>query len=137
MADAKTKVRGASVDAFLEAIPNDQIRDDCRTVAALMRKATKAEPRMWGTNIVGFGTRQQRYADGREATWMVTAFAPRKQNITLYLDPAFDGRDELLPKLGKHTIGQSCLHIKRLSDVHLPTLEKIVKASVRRTLENQ
>lgn len=137
MAEAQTKVSDASVDEFLDGIASEQIRDDCRTVAAIMQKATKSGPRMWGTNIVGFGTRHQRYADGKEATWMMIAFAPRKQNITLYLDPAFDGRDDLLPKLGKHTIGQSCLHIKRLSDVHRPTLEKIVKASVRRTLENE
>ena len=86
---------------------------------------------MWGAGIVGFGTYRCTYANGREADWMVTAFSPRKQNITLYLMGGFAGRDELMAALGKHSCGKSCLYIKRLSDVHLPTLKKLVRASVQ------
>lgn len=32
---------------------------------------------------------------------------------------------------GKHTTGKSCLYIKRLADVDLPTLEKLIQRSVR------
>lgn len=129
MPEAKTKLTGASVDDFLDAIENDQIRDDCRTIAGIMAKAAKAPPRMWGTSIVGFGTQRTTYASGREAEWMLTAFSPRKQNITLYLGHLDEQRD-LLDKLGTHSCGKGCLYIKRLSDVHLPTLIKLVKSSV-------
>ena len=129
MPEAKTKLTGASVDDFLDAIENDQIRDDCRTIAGIMEKAAKAPPRMWGTSIVGFGTQRTTYASGREAEWMLTAFSPRKQNITLYLGHLDEQRD-LLDKLGTHSCGKGCLYIKRLSDVHLPTLTKLVKSSV-------
>jgi hypothetical protein len=94
-----------------------------------MQKATKAPPRMWGTSIVGFGTLRYTYANGKDAEFMVTAFAPRKQNITLYLGHLDEQRD-LLEKLGTHSCGKGCLYIKRLSDVHLPTLTKLVKSSV-------
>jgi hypothetical protein len=40
-------------------------------------------------------------------------------------------RTNLLKDLGTHACGKGCLYIKRLSDVHLPTLKKIVAASVR------
>jgi Domain of unknown function (DU1801). len=129
MPEAKTKLTGASVDDFLDAIENDQIRDDCRTIAGIMEKAANAPPRMWGTSIVGFGTQRTTYASGREAEWMLTAFSPRKQNITLYLGHLDEQRD-LLDKLGTHSCGKGCLYIKRLSDVHLPTLTKLVKSSV-------
>jgi hypothetical protein len=62
---------------------------------------------------------------------MVIAFSPRKTNLTLYVGRRFDGRDALLKTLGKHSTGGGCLYIKRLSDVHLPTLKKIVAASVK------
>jgi hypothetical protein len=129
MGEAKTRLTGASVDKFLDAIENDQVRDDCRTIAGIMAKAAKAPPRMWGTSIVGFGTQRTTYASGREAEWMLTAFSPRKQNITLYLGHLDEQRD-LLDKLGTHSCGKGCLYIKRLSDVHLPTLTKLVKSSV-------
>jgi hypothetical protein len=130
MPELKTKLTGASVDDFLDAIENDQVRDDCRTIAGIMENATKAPPRMWGSSIVGFGTAKYRYASGKEGEFMLTAFSPRKQNITLYLTPNLAAHSELLGTLGAHSCGKGCLYIKRLSDVHVPTLTKLVKASV-------
>ena len=129
MAEPKTKLMTASVDDFLGTIEQDQVRDDCRTIAALMEKATKAPPRMWGSSIVGFGTCRYCYANGKEAEFMLIAFSPRKQNITLYLGHLEEQR-ELLDQLGTHSCGKGCLYIKRLSDVHMPTLARLVKSSV-------
>ena len=137
MAEAKTKVNDASVEAFLDSIGDDQVRLDCLAIAGIMQQATRAKPRMWGSNIVGFGTRRYKYANGREADWMLIAFSPRKQNITLYVSVGFKGRDELLAALGTHACGKSCVYIKRLSDVHLPTLKKLVIASVKHGLRAQ
>jgi hypothetical protein len=67
---------------------------------------------------------------------MLTAFSPRKQNITLYLGHLDEQRD-LLDKLGTHSCGKGCLYIKRLSDVHLPTLTKLVKSSVTLARKSQ
>jgi hypothetical protein len=131
MSEPKTRPTGASVDAFLDAIPDEQVRADCRTIAGMMEKATKAKPRMWGATIVGFGTMRYTYSGGREADWMLVAFSPRKQNITLYLTGGFEGRNDLLSRLGTHSCGASCVYIKRLSDVHLPTLRTLINASVR------
>jgi hypothetical protein len=129
MAEVKTKLTGASVDDFLDGIANEQVRDDCRTIAGIMESATQAPARMWGSSIVGFGSRRYMYASGKEAEFMLTAFSPRKQNITLYLGHLEEQRD-LLDKLGTHSCGKGCLYIKRLSDVHMPTLTKLVKTSV-------
>ncbi|MEK7834065.1 MAG: DUF1801 domain-containing protein [Acidobacteriota bacterium] len=135
MAELKTKLNEASVNDFLNAIKDEQIRQDCRAIAEIMQKATKAEPKMWGASIVGFGSYHYKYASGREGDWMLVAFSPRKQNITLYISAGFEGRDEMLVKLGKHSCGKGCLYIKRLSDVHLPTLKKLISASVKQMLK--
>jgi hypothetical protein len=45
-----------------------------------------------------------------------------------------EGQKELLEKLGAHTRGKGCLYIKRLSDVHVPTLKKIVTGAVKKHL---
>jgi hypothetical protein len=134
MAKRKTTLTNASVEDFIDAQDSEQVRDDCRTLLALMQKATKAKPEMWGTSIVGFGRYTWRGASGKEAEWMITAFAPRKANLTVYLWPQFDGKNELLAKLGKHACGKGCLYIKRLSDVHVPTLKKLIEASVTQAL---
>jgi Domain of unknown function (DU1801) len=131
MAELKTRATNASVSKFLNAIKDDGLRQDRWTLVDIMEKATKAKARMWGTGIVGFGSFHYTYASGREGDWMLTAFAPRKQNLTLYVMPGFDGREELMKQLGKHSGGKSCIYVKRLSDLHLPTLKKLVGESVK------
>jgi hypothetical protein len=129
MADAKnktTKTRG-SVPKFLGAL-DDERRKDCEALVTLMRRATRAEPKMWGPSIVGFGDRHLKYESGRELDWFVAGFSPRKNDLTLYLT-GFD--EALMARLGKHKTGGGCLYIKRLSDVDVAVLEKLVKRSVQ------
>ena len=130
MAEAKTQPTNASVAAFLAAIPDEQRRKDCRLVAKLMQEATGAKPVMWGTSIVGFGTYRYKYASGREGDWPVTAFSPRKNDLTIYIMPGFERYADLLARLGKHKTGKSCLYLKRLSDVDLGALREIIGKSV-------
>ena len=134
MAEAKTKPTKFSVDKFIKSQPDEQVRKDCAVISKLMSEATGEEPKMWGTSIVGFGSYHYKYATGREGDMPIVGFSPRKQNLTLYvLMYGFEEQADLLEKLGKHTTGKWCLYIKRLSDVDLPTLKKIIKMSVKRT----
>jgi len=131
MAELKTRPTGVSVSGFLQSIKDDRIRADCKTIAAIMKQATKANPKLWGSNLVGFGTRRIKYAGGREADWMRIAFAPRKDKITLYVNSGFKGYRDLRAKLGKTSGGKACIHIRSLSDVDLPTLRKLVAHSIK------
>lgn len=130
MAELKTKMTKASVEKFLNAIKDEQTRSDCFEIVKIMKQATRAEPKMWGSSIVGFGSYRYKYASGREGEWMLTGFSPRKQNITLYIMAGFDRYDELLKRLGKFTTGKSCLYIKRLADVDRKVLQELVTESV-------
>jgi hypothetical protein len=131
MAELKTKASGASVAAFLKSIADDQVREDCAVVADIMAKVTKATPKMWGSRMVGYGSYRYKYASGREGEWMLTAYAPGKGKFTVYVMPGYEGLPELRKKLGKHSGGMSCIHIRRLSDVHVPTLRKMITESVK------
>jgi uncharacterized protein DUF1801 len=137
MAELKTKPTEASVKEFLNQIPDKQRRDDCFAIAKLMEEATGAKPKMWGPSIIGFGTFRYKYASGREGDWLVTGFSPRKNDLTLYIMMGFEQHRELMEKLGKHKTSKSCLYIKRLDDIHLPTLKKLLKASIKQLREYQ
>jgi hypothetical protein len=135
MAELKTKVNKASVDKFIKGIKDEQKRNDCYKILDVMQKATKAEPKMWGTSIVGFGSYHYKYASGREGDWMLVGFSPRKQNLTLYIMAGFDEYKSLLKKLGKYSTGKACLYIKRLEDVDTKVLKELVELSVKRMKE--
>ena len=129
-AELKTKPGSASASAFIAAIEDDQRRAECRTLAKLMKDLTGAPAKMWGTSIVGFGTYRYRYESGREGDWFLTGFSPRKQALTLYIMAGFDRYPEMVESLGKFSTGKSCLYVKRLDDVHMPTLKKLIRESV-------
>ena len=131
MAELKTKPTKQSVSAFINSVPDEQRRKDCQAVLELMSKVTKAKPEMWGTSIVGFGRFHYKYASGREGDWMLTGFSPRKGDLTLYVMSGFQGVPELMAQLGKYKTGKSCLYIRKLADVDMKVLKKVVEAGVK------
>ena len=129
----KTQPTEADVEAFLDAVPDAQKREDSRAVCRLLAEVTGQQPVMWGTSIVGFGTYHYKSTSGREGDWMALGFAPRKQAVTLYLMDGFGDYEELRARLGKHSTGKSCLHIKRLADVDVDVLREMLTRSYRHT----
>jgi len=131
MSDIKTKVNDASVLEFLHNVPDEKKRTDSLAILALMEEVTGLEAKMWGPSIVGFGSCHYKYESGREGDMPLIGFSPRKQNLTLYIGMGgFDNYDQLMASLGKHSTSKSCLYIKRLSDVNMPTLKELVRQSV-------
>jgi hypothetical protein len=133
MTENKTVPTNQSVEDFLNAIDDEQKRKDSFALLNLMREVTDLEPRMWGSSIVGFGSYHYKYASGREGDTIVAGFSPRKQNLTIYNMGGVDPDDDLFKNLGKHTSGKGCLYIKRLDDVDLPTLKRLIEVSFTRT----
>ncbi|HYW73556.1 MAG TPA: DUF1801 domain-containing protein [Pyrinomonadaceae bacterium] len=132
MAEAKTKPTKQTVSDFISKLPDQQTRDDCAVIAGLMEEVTKQKGVMWGTSIAGYGLTTIKYAGGREDDWPLIAFSPRKSSLTLYISASAPDKKDLLAKLGKHKVSGSCLHIKRLSDVDVPTLKKLIKLSAKK-----
>jgi hypothetical protein len=131
VAELKTQPTNKSVKDFIDGIADDTKRRDCRTIMKIMKKVTKARPKMWGTSIVGYGSYHYKYASGRQGDWFTAGFSPRAQSLTLYIMSGFRGHDALMKKLGKHTTGKSCLYIKRLDEIDLDVLEELIERSVR------
>lgn len=130
MAENKTQANAGSVADFLNCIEDERRREDAHTVCDLMARITGEQPVMWGSSIVGFGQLHLRYDSGRELAWFLVGFSPRKQSTTLYIGDGFDAYEELLGRLGKHSTGKSCLYLRRLSDVDMDVLERLVAESV-------
>ena len=133
MSAPKTKPTDVSVESHIAAIANEEQRNDAQSLVALMRKVTKQEPRMWGPSIVGFGSYHYKYASGHEGDSALAGFAARGRELVVYIAPDFEGRDALLARLGEHKTGKVCVYIKRLDDVDLKVLEKLVARSIADT----
>ena len=130
MAAAKTLPTDASVEEYLLTVENEDRRADTRAVIEIMKRITGCQPVMWGDSIIGFDTYHYKYASGREGDWMVSAVAPRKAALTVYVMAGFDRYGELMGRLGKYKTGSSCLYLKKLSDADPEALEELITSSV-------
>ena len=131
MSEAKTKPTALPLETFLAGIADPERRADCAAIAALMQAASGEPAVLWGRSIVGFGTYHYRYASGHEGDAPLASFAPRAAHLVVYLTGGYADRyARLLPGLGPHRTGKSCLYVKRLADVDLDVLRELVELSV-------
>lgn len=130
MAEPKTRPTTASVAGYIKKIPEAGRRDDCTELVKLYKSVTRAEPVMWGSDIVGFGNSPITYADGRQLDWPIGAFASRKTSLVLYIT-GLRNFGPAVKKLGKCKASGVCLHIKRLEDVDLKLLKALVTDSIK------
>lgn len=127
MAELKTKKTKASVTEFLKQVPDQQKSQDGLALHKLFSEVTGQKAAMWGPAIVGYGLyHYESERSSQKGDWPLAAFSPRKQNLTLYLYRAGKQYPALLKKLGPHSTSVGCLYIKRLSDVKLPVLRRLI-----------
>lgn len=130
MAEIKTKANAAKPEDFLNTIEPAEKRADSYTLLELFKKVTGEDAVMWGSSIIGFGKYHYKSERSRqEADWMLTAFSPRKQNLTLYIMAGNTENTDLLAKLGKHKTSAGCLYINKLADVDMKVLEELIRTS--------
>ena len=125
----KTVPMSGAATEFVAKIAHPQRRADSQQMLELMRITTEVEPVLWGSSIVGYGTHHYGYDSGREGDTFALGFAPRAQALVLYGLHAVDQSRELAQSLGVHTAGKGCVYVKRLSDINLDVLERLVKTA--------
>ena len=131
MAENKTGWTGASVEAFVDAVPDAKRRADAKTLCALFERTVGEPPEMFGPTIIGFGRYHYRYASGREGDACATGFSPRAKELVLYVNDGSDHSAELLQRLGKHRAGKCCVYVKSLADIDQAVLAELIAGSYR------
>ncbi len=117
------------VRAYLDTVPDERRRTDAIAALELIRDVTGAEPVMWGSSMIGFGTQPYTTADGKEREWFAVGLAPRKAALTLYGLTYYGSHQALLDRLGPHTTGKGCLYVKRLDALDRDVLVELVGLS--------
>ena len=130
MAENKTKPTDASVERYIASRASEQQRVDCRELMTLLEKVTRQQPKMWGPSIVGYGSYRYTYESGRTGEAFLAGFAIRGRQLVVYLMAEGEKQKSLLSKVGKHTMGKSCLYFTRLADLDKSVLEKLVVGSI-------
>lgn len=126
----KTKPTRASVKDYVASRGNQQQRADVRELMALLKSITGHQPKMWGPSIVGYGSQRYTYESGRTGDVPLACFAIRGRDLVLYVSATSRKQKALLARLGKHSIGKSCLYFRQLADLDTSVLKQVVIGSI-------
>lgn len=130
----KTLPTDASVEEFIEAATPDKRRIDGHELDRIFREATGEQPVMWGPSMIGYGSYTYISPANARTTgiWPKTGFSPRKAQLSLYGLKDLPEGAELLPQLGKYTEGAGCVYVKKLEDINLDVLRKLIGIAASR-----
>ena len=125
MAEPKTRPTDLPVADFIAAVENPRRRADAEVMQALLTGMTGVAPVMWGPSIIGYDSYK-----GPTGDWPRIGFSPRKAQLVLYVMGDFDGRADLVSRLGKVSTKGGCIYINRLDAVDEGVLRELVTASL-------
>lgn len=128
---AKTTETELSVKDFIKKIPDEQRQKDALTIVDIMEKQSGFAAKMWGPAIIGFGSYHYVYESGHEGDAPLVGFSPRKTEFALYFCSVFDKREELLAQFGKHKATKGCVYIKKVADIKVDILKKMIAATIK------
>ena len=128
MAANKTVPTKQSVNSFIESIEDASRQTDAKNLTKFLTKVTGNKAVLWGTAIIGFGSHHYVYDSGREGDEPIVSFSPRKSGISIYgIGQSLHLMKMPLTALGKVSSEGGCIRTKRLEDVNLDNLEKLIR----------
>lgn len=82
------------------------------------------------SGMIGYGQYHYKYPSGKEGEWCTIALAPQKNYISVYACGIKNGEyvaEKYKNNLPKASVGKSCIRFKKVEDINLEVLAKILK----------
>lgn len=127
MSELKTKPNEGSVVDFLNSVEHPTRKADGLKLLDIFKEETGVEGILWGPSIVGFGSYNYKYPNGKTMSWFPVGYSPRKASISLYLMRSHEDMKEDLDQFGKHKRGKGCIYVNKLVDIDEEVLRKMIR----------
>jgi hypothetical protein len=121
-------VKAGSVEEYLAMLPQER-RREILALDGLIKRVAPSLKRHFAVNMIGYGSFKYKNYKREIVDWPIVAVASQKNYISVYVCSIVDGRyvaEMFKDKLGKVSVGKSCIRFKKLDDVNLDGLGKII-----------
>lgn len=126
-------VKAATVEEYLAQVPPERQE----SIAFLHKFIQAAAPNLkphFAYNMLGYGSFRYKNYKKEEIDWPIIALANQKNYISVYVCAVKDGKyvaETNKDALGKVSVGKSCIRLKKLQDVNLEVLARIIKEAAK------
>ncbi len=124
---AKTKAN--SIESYLAAVPAER-KALIETLHAFIKRTVPSLKPHFAYNMIGYGSFPYTNYKKEPIEWPVIALANQKNYVSIYVCAVINGKyvaETHAAELGKVSVGKSCIRFKKLEDVQLPALAKVLR----------
>lgn len=122
-------VKATTVDEYLAQVPEDR-KEIIQSLHAFIQDAAPSLKPQFAYNMLGYGSFPYKNYKKEDIDWPVVSLANQKNYVSVYVCAVKDGKyiaETNKDKLGKVSVGKSCIRFKKLEDVNLDELKKVIK----------
>lgn len=131
-------VAAKTVDEYLASVPEDR-KETINFLHEFIQKSAPSLKPHFAYNMLGYGSFQYKNYKGDVIPWPTVSLANQKNYISLYICAVENGeyiaekyKQSLAnsvgkAKLGKVSVGKSCIRFKKVGDLNLDALKEVIK----------
>lgn len=125
--------KAKTVKEYLASVPKERQILISFLHSFIQKAAPKLKPH-FAYNMLGYGSFPYRNYKKELISWPVVALANQKNYVSVYVCAVDKGKyvaEKYKKELGKVSVGKSCIRFKKIEDVNLPVLKKVIQQAAR------
>lgn len=126
-------VKATNIKEYIDNLPKDRKEVVLFLDGFIKKTAPELKPH-FAYNMLGYGSFKYKNYKKEEIYWPTISLANQKNYISLYIC-AVDGNEYVAEKykakLGRVSVGKSCIRFKKVEDLNLEELEKIIRIAAK------
>lgn len=126
-------VKAKSIKEYFAMLPKER-REPMEFLHKFIQKTDPKLKPNFLYNMPGYGSFKYTNYKKERLDWPTVGLASQKNYISLYICAIIDGKyiaEQYKAELGKVNVGKSCIRFKKIEDLNLKTLQKVIKLAAK------
>lgn len=123
------KTKASTIEEYLESVPDNR-QEIVRFFHDFIKKTVPKLKPHFANNMIGYGSFPYLNYKKEEISWPTIALDNQKNYVSIYACSVDVGQyvaEKYQDKLGKVSVGKSCIRFKKIEDVDLKVLATVLK----------
>jgi hypothetical protein len=127
-------VKATTVEEYFDQLPEDR-REPMEFLHKFIQKTSPSLKPHFAYNMLGYGSFKYKNNRKEELDWPTVGLANQKNYISLYVCAVDNGEyiaEKHKDELGKVSVGKSCIRFKKIEDLNLDGLKKVLQLAEKK-----
>ena len=126
-------VKATTIKEYLESVPQER-KEAIAFLHEFIQKSAPGLKPHFAYNMLGYGSFPYKNYKGEMIEWPTVSLANQKNYISVYICCVDSGEyvaEKNAKRLGKVSVGKSCIRFKKIEDVNLDVLKEVIQKAAK------